>query len=159
MTIPEASKLILQAGAMGNGGEIFVLEMGTPVRIMQMAEDLIRLSGKEPYAEIDIVITGLREGEKIYEELITDDEGVTTTNHEKIMVLRPTANGFAGQEREALRQSLYATIAELEKAAHRCDGPAIREILKEIIPEYTIYHDGQIPREHASIETSAGNGR
>ncbi|MCF8118303.1 MAG: polysaccharide biosynthesis protein [Desulfarculaceae bacterium] len=147
MTIPEASKLILQAGAIGDGGEIFVLEMGTPVRIMQMAEDLIRLSGKEPYSEIDIVIVGLRDGEKIYEELITDDEGVISTEHKKIMVLRPTANGFADQDRVALRQELATGLAALEEAALSCNGLAIRGILKKIIPEYTKYEPGQSPLE------------
>jgi FlaA1/EpsC-like NDP-sugar epimerase len=137
MTIPEASKLILQAGAIGNGGEIFVLEMGTPVRIMQMAEDLIRLSGKEPYAEIDIVITGLREGEKIYEELITDDEGVATTNHEKIMVLRPAQNGNAPYGPDFFTQELAERVAHLTEAASCCDVKRIKAILKEIVPEYT----------------------
>lgn len=159
MTIPEASKLILQAGAIGKGGEIFVLEMGTPVRIMQMAEDLIRLSGKEPYEEIDIKITGLREGEKIYEELITDDEDVVSTEHQKIMMLRPTANGFAGPQRVAMRQKLDSAIAELERAALSCDGQAIRDILKGTIPEYTKYEPQQSPKGSALVESGAGRGR
>ena len=136
MTIPEASKLILQAGAIGNGGEIFVLQMGTPVRIMQMAEDLIRLSGKEPYEEIDIVITGLREGEKIYEELITDDEDVTTTNHDKIMVLRPSQNGKGHYGPNIFEKELADKVAQLTEAAHSCDAEKIKVILKEIVPEY-----------------------
>lgn len=140
MTISEASKLILQAGALGDGGEIFVLEMGTPVRIMQMAEDLIRLSGKEPYTEIDILITGLREGEKINEELITDDEGLFSTEHSKIMVLRPTINGYTDQDRLDLLNKINAAVTELEQAAMRCDGEAIRNTLKEILPEYTKYN-------------------
>jgi FlaA1/EpsC-like NDP-sugar epimerase len=88
MTIPEAAQLILEAGALGQGDEIFLLEMGTPVKIAEMARDLIRLSGKEPERDIEIVFTGLRPGEKLYEELITEDEGVVETEHEKIMVLR-----------------------------------------------------------------------
>jgi len=88
MTIPEACQLILQAGAMGEGGEIFILDMGTPVKIVDMARDLIRLSGFEPDVDIEIVFIGLRPGEKLYEELITEGEGVVPTTHEKIMVLR-----------------------------------------------------------------------
>ena len=87
MTIAEAAQLILQAGALGRGGEIFVLEMGTPVKIAEMATDLIRLAGKEPGRDIKIVYTGLRPGEKIYEELITQGEDIARTGHNKIMVL------------------------------------------------------------------------
>jgi FlaA1/EpsC-like NDP-sugar epimerase len=92
MTIPEAAQMIIQAGAMGEGGEVFILKMGTPVKILDMARDLIRLSGKEPDKDIKIVFTGLREGEKLYEELITVGEGIVPTKHEKIMALR--SDGF-----------------------------------------------------------------
>lgn len=153
MTIPEASKLILQAGAIGDGGEIFVLQMGTPVRIMQMAEDLIRLSGKEPYEEIDIVITGLREGEKIYEELITDDEGITTTKHDKIMVLRHSQNGNGQCEPSLFRQELASKVASLAEAAYAWDSGKIKAILKDIVPEYTIYAANQTSTGHVSIDT------
>ena len=88
MTIPEAAQLILQAGAMGQGGEVFILKMGTPVKIVDMARDLIRLSGREPDTDVKIIFTGLRDGEKLYEELITVGEGIVPTKHEKIMVLR-----------------------------------------------------------------------
>ncbi len=88
MTIPEAAQLILQAGGMGQGGEIFILKMGTPVKIVDMARDLIRLSGREPDRDVKITFTGLRDGEKLYEELITVGEGIVSTKHEKIMVLR-----------------------------------------------------------------------
>jgi len=87
MTIPEAVQLIIQAGAMGKGGEVFVLDMGEPVRIADLARDLIRLSGYEPDKDIKIVYTGPRPGEKLFEELINDGEAVHRTNHEKIMVL------------------------------------------------------------------------
>lgn len=137
MTIPEASKLILQAGAIGNGGEIFVLKMGTPVRIIQMAEDLIRLSGKEPYEEIDITIIGLREGEKIFEELITDDEGVTSTKHDKIMVLRPSQNGDGPYNPNFFEKELAYKVVLLASAAKDCDANKIKKILKEVVPEYT----------------------
>lgn len=86
MTIPEAVQLVLQAGAFADGGEIFVLDMGEPVRIMELAEKLIRFSGYEPYSEINIKITGLRPGEKLFEELLLDDEGLLKTHNEKIFV-------------------------------------------------------------------------
>ncbi|GKT28962.1 polysaccharide biosynthesis protein, partial [Aduncisulcus paluster] len=92
MSISEAAQLILQAGVMAEGGEIFILEMGEPVKIADMARDLIRLSGKEPDKDIEIVFTGLREGEKLYEELITEGEGIIRTEHDKIMVLKGAEN-------------------------------------------------------------------
>ena len=152
MTIPEASKLILQAGAIGEGGEIFVLEMGTPVRIMQMAEDLISLSGKEPYKEIDIVVTGLREGEKIYEELITDDEGIVATKHQKIMVLRPTQNGNGHYGPDFFTRGLPEKIGELTEAAYCCDAEKIKAILQEIVPEYT---PAEMPVQDADSKSRA----
>ncbi len=90
MTISEASQLILQAGAIGRGWEIFILNMGTPVKIVDLARDLIHLMGKQPYRDVDIVYTGLRPGEKIYEELLTrnETESLEYTEHEKIMVVR-----------------------------------------------------------------------
>ncbi len=89
MTIPEASELVLQAAAYANGGEIFVLDMGSPVRIYDLAIDLIRLSGLRPHQDVEIVITGLRPGEKLYEELLRGDEDLLETQHEKIFVSRP----------------------------------------------------------------------
>jgi len=91
MTIREASQLILQAGAMGQGGEIFILDMGTPVKIVDMARDLIRLSGFEPDVDIKIEFIGLRPGEKLYEELITADENAQPTQHPKILMLKGAA--------------------------------------------------------------------
>ena len=88
MSIQEASQLILQCGALGRDGEIFLLEMGKPIRIVQMAKDLIRLSGFEPDIDIPIVYTGLRPGEKLYEELQLYDEQKVKTSHIKIMILK-----------------------------------------------------------------------
>ena len=89
MTIPEASQLVIQAGAMAQGGEIFILDMGKPVKIVDLAKDLIRLSGFEPDVDIKIQFTGIRPGEKLYEELLTTEEGTTSTKHSRIHVAKP----------------------------------------------------------------------
>jgi FlaA1/EpsC-like NDP-sugar epimerase len=86
MTIPEASQLVLQAGAIGTGGEIFVLDMGRPVRILDLAEDMIRLSGLTPYEDIEIQFTGIRAGEKLFEELEMSGENLLKTRHPKIFI-------------------------------------------------------------------------
>lgn len=91
MTIPEAVQLVIQAGAMAKGGEIFILDMGEPVKIVDLARDLIRLSGLEPDVDIEIKFTGLRPGEKLYEELLLEEEGLTATYHEKIFIGKPTS--------------------------------------------------------------------
>ncbi|MFW6324759.1 MAG: polysaccharide biosynthesis protein, partial [Desulfovibrionales bacterium] len=131
MTIPEACQLILQAGSMGKGGEIFILEMGTPVKIADMARDLIRLSGKEPDEDIEIIFTGLRPGEKLYEELITHGEGIVETRHEKIMVLRPN------QDLKNEGMALNGLIQALLQSAIEHDVDTIKEKLAELVPEYT----------------------
>ncbi len=137
MTIPEASQLILQAGALGEGGEVFILEMGEPVKIIDMARDLIRLSGKEPDKEIEIAISGLRPGEKLCEELITVGEGVIPTAHEKIMMLKNDGKWCGTGDRGAFRQWLLKGIEELEAAALSYDAAGIRGKLKELVPEYS----------------------
>jgi FlaA1/EpsC-like NDP-sugar epimerase len=137
MTIPEAAQMIMQAGAMGEGGEIFILRMGTPVRIADMARDLIRLSGKEPDKDIKIVFTGLREGEKLYEELITVGEGIVPTGHEKIMVLRSDGLFNVSNDRVRLREWLDTELSLLCDIALRHDSQAIKKKLQEIVPEYT----------------------
>jgi len=127
MTIPEAAQLILQAGAMGEGGETFILKMGEPIKIIDLARDLIRLSGFEPDVDIPIKVTGLRPGEKLYEELITEGEGIVPTTHEKIVVLR-------GQicHMDQWQQELEA----LRVAAAQRDADHIRALLHAIVPEY-----------------------
>lgn len=144
MTIPEASQMILQAGTMGEGGEIFILRMGTPIRIADMARDLIRLSGKEPDVDIKIVFTGLREGEKLYEELITVGEDILPTSHKKVMVLK--SNGFFHEAKNPTeaKKYLYDQLDELEKMAKRHDAKGIKIKLKEIVPEY-------LPQENDSV--------
>jgi FlaA1/EpsC-like NDP-sugar epimerase len=138
MTIPEASQLILQAAVLGTDGEIFLLEMGTPVKIIDMARDLIRLSGKEPDKDIQIEFTGLRQGEKLYEELITQGEDVVETAHEKIMVLN-NSNGWNGyKDQAAYRDWLFSRIDELNHLAQEHDACGIKDTLTEIVPEYTM---------------------
>jgi FlaA1/EpsC-like NDP-sugar epimerase len=134
MTITEACLLILQAGTMGRGGEIFILEMGTPVVISDMARDLVRLSGKEPDRDIEIVYTGLRPGEKLFEELITQGEDVGTTCHDKILVLRSSLRRDADPVHAA---GLQGSLDRLFDSAKRYDGQAIKVLLKEIVPEYS----------------------
>ena len=129
MTIPEASSLILQAGAMGKGGEIFILKMGTPVRIADMARDIISLLGYKPDVDIEIKYIGLRPGEKLYEELITEGEGIQETPHADIMVL----NGENGLSLERINKA----IKKLVELAEAGDAKGIKEELKSIIPEYT----------------------
>ena len=138
MTITEAAQLILQAGAIGNGGELFVLEMGTPVKIADMASDLIRLSGKEPGRDIEVIFTGLRPGEKLYEELITGGEDVHRTSHEKIMTLKYNGRwNWAGlSSQDNFRNWLDKGIKELYRTAKSHDASAIRQKLKELVPEY-----------------------
>ena len=130
MSIEEAAQLILQAGSMGGDGEIFLLKMGEPVRIDQMARDMIRLAGKEPDVDIKIRYSGLRPGEKLYEELITEGEGIVPTGHQKIMVLGSDGICFTDRER---------MFDELLRYAGMCDAEGIKVILKQIIPEYTPY--------------------
>lgn len=128
MSIVEAAQLILQAGAMGSGGEIFILDMGQPVKIADMAQDLIRLHGLDPDVDVPIQYVGLRPGEKLYEELITEGEGIVPTSHEKIRVLRGRASDVP---------TLDTQIDALMQAAQAYDGPCIKSLLKDIIPEYT----------------------
>lgn len=123
MTIPEAVLLVMQAQFLSEDGEVFVLEMGEPVRIVDLAKNLIRLNGLEPGTDIEIVFTGLRPGEKIFEELLTAEEGVVKTVHEKIFIAkfkkRTAANGLQG------------VIAELQKAIN--EPPEIRKIINRFV--------------------------
>jgi len=134
MTIPEASRLILQAGAMGRGSEIFILKMGTPVRIADMARDMITLSGFEPDEDIEIKYVGMRPGEKLFEELITEGEGIQPTRHDEIMVLQPG---------ECISlEDLDRHIDLLVKLADTGDGEGIRAELKRLVPEYEPWEEG-----------------
>ena len=152
MTIPEASRLILQAGAIGTGGEIFILKMGDPIRIADMARDLIRLSGFEPDKDIEIKEIGLRPGEKLFEELITEGEGIQQTEHEEIMVLRSDMGNVGASEsgvgsfqlnsemglaqNDMTLKKMKKHVKRLVSYAESGDGQKIREELKRIVPEY-----------------------
>jgi FlaA1/EpsC-like NDP-sugar epimerase len=131
MTIPEACQLILQAGALADGGgEVFLLDMGTPVRIDDMARDLIRLYGFEPDKDIRIEYTGLRPGEKLFEELITEGEGILPTSHQKILVLKASCD---------CGEALEDALADLARLAEAQDAAAIKQRLADIVPDYTPY--------------------
>lgn len=132
MTIPEACQLILQASAIGEGGEIFVLEMGQSINITYLAEQMIRLSGREPGSDIPIVYTGLRPGEKLHEELFHAEEDLSPTSHDKLLL---AAHSATDHERI---QSLYE---ELQHASDIFDEEAIRRLLTEAVPELTKTHD------------------
>jgi FlaA1/EpsC-like NDP-sugar epimerase len=152
MTISEAAQLILQAGSIGEGGEIFILEMGTPVKIVKMAEELVRLSGKEPGKDVEIVFTGLRAGEKLYEELITQGEGIVATGHEKIMVLR--TNGWNGRKSQKdFYQWLNGAVEALIQVADKQDANAIKGKLSEIVPEYVPQQDVRCILEASPAQT------
>lgn len=150
MSIEEAAQLILQAGAMGGNGEIFLLKMGTPIKIADLARDLIKLMGREPETDIKIAYTGLRPGEKLYEELITEGEGVVVTRHEKIMVLHGESRPFS---------ELALLFNELFVKAKFHDSKGLKEILRKIIPEYVPdYHARAVVEPPSRQELIAPGG-
>lgn len=130
MTIPEAVSLVIQAGTMAGGGEVFVLDMGEPVRILDLARDMIRLSGFEPDRDIEITITGIRPGEKLYEELLTTEEGSSATRHKKIFIARPGLIDATALEKE---------LEALEKLPPEIAGDRVMQVLKKVIPGFTPY--------------------
>ena len=127
MTIPEACDLVLQAGTMGKGGEIFVFDMGEPVKILDLAKRMIKLSGFEPNLDIKIIYTGLRPGEKLYEELLSDDAKTLATHNEKILISKDPNMEFEDIEK-------YTN--QIVKAALRREKIQVVQILKEIVPEF-----------------------
>ena len=126
MTIPEAAQLVLQAGGMQKNGQVFVLDMGDPVKIVDLAKDLIRLSGFEPGEDIDIVYTGVRPGEKLFEELLTAEEGTTATHHKKI---------FEAKSND-LPADLDAKLAGLFETAASGNNEDICKRLFEVVPQF-----------------------
>ena len=143
MTIPEAVSLVLQAGVNAHGGEIFVLDMGEPVRIYDLAVSLIKLSGLEPDVDIPIKVTGLRPGEKLYEELLMQGEGLKTTAHNKI---------FIGDIEDVTEKQLEEKIAILKEIIQdeNIEKEKIRQIMKKIVPPY---------HEPEEVNTSIKNSR
>jgi len=126
MTIPEASQLVLQAGAMGVGGEIFILDMGEPVRILDMAKDMITLSGFKPFEDIDIVFSGIRPGEKLFEELETVGENITKTRHPKI---------FIGTISASPSEEVLEALERMRRAAAEGDDTRARACLGDLVSE------------------------
>jgi FlaA1/EpsC-like NDP-sugar epimerase len=128
MTIPEASQLVLQAAAMGEGSEIFVLDMGEPVKIVDLAKELITLSGFRPGEDIEIVFTGIRPGEKLFEELSIEGEDMMPTRHNKI--------GIWKNRISYTREQLHQMISDLVALADTQDYVRIVSAIKQIVPEY-----------------------
>lgn len=127
MTIPEAVSLVLTAGGLAKGGEIFILDMGEPVKILTLAENLIRLSGFKPYEDIPIEFTGLRPGEKLYEEILLNEEGMKKTANKKI---------FIGKPIELDTEKFHEKLIELKKAALKNDKDGIDKLIAEIVPTF-----------------------
>ena len=127
MTIPEAVSLVLQAGAYAKGGEIFVLDMGEPVKILDLAKNLIRLSGYKVEDDIRIEFTGLRPGEKLYEELLMHEEGMKETENKLIHIGKPI---------EFDERRFFVQLKDL-KSAVESETTTVRELLQEIVPTYT----------------------
>lgn len=127
MTIPEAVSLVLEAGAMAHGGEIFVLDMGAPVKITTLAENLIRMYGKIPYKDVPIIFTGLRPGEKLFEELLMDEEGLKSTANEKI---------FIGNQINIDSDVLLKKLDELKVVANHNDSEKTVELLADLVPTF-----------------------
>ena len=127
MTIPEAVSLILTAGSIANGGEIFVLDMGKPVKILTLAENLIKVYGKKPYEDVDIIFTGLRPGEKLYEELLMSEEGLQKTENQKV---------FIGTQIDIDEKTLLAGLKELEKVSGDNNSKGVVEVLEKYVPTF-----------------------
>ncbi len=127
MTIPEACQLVLEAGATGDGGEIFIFDMGKSIKIKDLASKMIKLSGLEEGTDIQIVYTGLRPGEKLYEELLNDEENTLPTHHSQIMIAKVRPNDY---------KQVSAQIAELVKGIENFDNYYLVQKMKELVPEY-----------------------
>ena len=150
MTIPEAAQLVLQAGAMGEGGEIFILDMGEPMRILDLAEEMITLTGLRPYVDMDIVFTGLRPGEKLFEELELSGEQIAKTRHPKIFIGR--LNAYPPEE-------VARALRFLEELARDGDGTAVRKFLNSLLPEANLGVRRTTRERARSVEAAAAGQR
>jgi len=150
MTIPEASQLVLQAATMGNGGEVFVLDMGEPVKIVDLARDLVTLSGFRPGEDIEVVFTGMRPGEKLFEELATTGENMMPTRHAKISIWKNDPPD---------EPHLNEAIGRLVKLADRAALEEIVETLKEIVPEYVGDVDSLELHEQYTAQNGGGDAK
>lgn len=146
MTIQEACSLVLEAITMGNGGEVFLFDMGEPVKIAELAEKMIRLAGHEPGKQIEIKFTGLRPGEKLYEELLNKAEEVLETHHKKILISKVQTQDY----------ELFASrLKELIHHAEKNDDAAVVKLMKQIVPDYksnnSVYtmYDSTLPGENS----------
>jgi FlaA1/EpsC-like NDP-sugar epimerase len=128
MTIPEAASLVVQASAKSQGSEIFVLDMGEPIRIVDLAENMIRLAGRVPYEDIEIQFTGLRPGEKLFEEINGQSQSLLPTYHEKIQIIREPPLSWA---------IIAAWVEELEELIAARQEPEIITHIQRLVPEYT----------------------
>jgi FlaA1/EpsC-like NDP-sugar epimerase len=146
MTIPEAVQLVLQAGALGDHGEVFVLDMGEPVRVLDLAVDLIRLSGLEPGADIEIRFTGARPGEKLYEELFFKGAHVVPTVHPKILRARDS---------EAESHSAEKLALLIDAAKENRSPDEIRRLLTDLVPEYSGGAESRRPEAPTSGESDS----
>lgn len=147
MTVAEACQLVVQAGAMGHGGETFVLDMGEPLKIMDLAMNLIRLSGLNPGVDVDIVFTGLRPGEKLYEEPLTPEDQTKATKNSRIFI-------HVGEAPNARR--LLPLLDELVEAGRQADEARIRRLLKDIVPEYQPQGSAVRPLPGVELTTTRG---
>jgi FlaA1/EpsC-like NDP-sugar epimerase len=150
MTIPEAVQLVLQAGTMGKGGEIFVLEMGQPVKILHLAEKMITLSGKRPYTDIEIEFIGLRPGEKMYEELFHDGEKQLPTGHDQIRV---------AQSRLREIKYMQSQVEKIRELVMKKDIEALKEKFKELVPEYCAVDNTCVDEEWNPLSTTIEHPR
>lgn len=141
MTIPEACQLVLQAGSMAKGGEVFVLDMGEPVKIIDLAKDLIKLSGFEPDVDIPIEITGLRPGEKLFEELLLDEEGISNTSHNKIFIGKPIVTDY---------NYLLEDLEKLMEVTSTGNIKKIKQSIQKIVPTYESYNKSKSLKEDMS---------
>jgi FlaA1/EpsC-like NDP-sugar epimerase len=139
MTIPEAAQLVLQAGAIGEGGEIFILDMGEPMRVLDLAEEMITLTGLRPYVDMDIVFTGLRPGEKLFEELELSGEEIAKPRHPKI---------YIGKLKAYPTDEVQGALRYLEELSRDGDGTAVRQFLNSLLPEAPSGSGGRAGRAH-----------